>query len=227
MEILFDLDGTLTDSGLGITRCIQEALRRLGRAVPEADSLRRFVGPPLQGTFALLLESAEEADVAEAIRLYRERFVITGMFENALYPGVREGLERLRSAGHRLWVATSKPDVYARRILEHFGIADAFAGVYGPDLAGRNHDKRDLIRELLSRERLPPGAACMVGDRALDVQGARANGVSAVAVLWGFGTAEELHAAAPDFTVGTFEELCGHFENARMNEVHDDPQRRL
>src|SRR5688572_1714159 len=115
MEILFDLDGTLTDSGPGITRCIQDALRRLGRAVPEADSLRRFVGPPLRGTFALLLESTEEAEVAEAIRLYRERFVVSGRFENAIYPGVHEGLDRLRGGSHRLWVATSKPAVYARR----------------------------------------------------------------------------------------------------------------
>jgi phosphoglycolate phosphatase len=220
MEVLFDLDGTLTDSGPGITRCIQEALRELGRAIPEAESLRQFVGPPLQDTFALLLASRDEADIAEAVRLYRQRFVVTGMFENAVYPGVREGLERLRSGGHRLWVATSKPDVYARRVLEHFAIADSFAGVYGPDLAGRNHDKRDLIRELLSRERLAPQAACMVGDRALDMQGARANGVAAVAVSWGFGTAEELHAAAPDFTAATFAELCEYFERGRTSEVH-------
>lgn len=220
MEILFDLDGTLTDSAPGITRCIQEALRRLGRAVPETDSLRRFVGPPLPGTFALLLESTEEEEVAQAIRLYRERFVTTGMFENALYPGVREGLERLRGRGHRLWVATSKPEVYARQILEHFGIAHAFAGVHGPDLTGRNHDKRELIRELLLSERVSAPAACMVGDRALDVEGARANGLSAVAVLWGCGTAEELRAAEPDFMVETFAELCSYFERDDMNEVH-------
>jgi phosphoglycolate phosphatase len=117
MEILFDLDGTLTDSGAGITRCIQEALRRLGADVPPAESLRACVGPPLHDTFARLLDTRDAATIAEAIRLYRERFVVTGMFENALYPGVREGLERLRRGGSRLWLATSKPHVYARRIL--------------------------------------------------------------------------------------------------------------
>jgi len=216
MEILFDLDGTLTDSGPGITRCIQDALRRLGRAVPEADSLRRFVGPPLRGTFALLLESTEEAEVAEAIRLYRERFVVTGMFENAVYPGVAEGLEQLSEGGHRLWVATSKPQVYAQRILEHFGIAGWFAGVYGPDLAGRNHDKRDLLRELLATERVRPEDACMIGDRMHDVEGARANGVAAVGVLWGYGTPEEIAAAAPDCTVESMAALCTYFEGGPM-----------
>lgn len=213
MDILFDLDGTLTDSSLGIARCIQEAVRRLGREVPEADSLRRFVGPPLQGTFAHLLGTENEAAIAEAIRFYRERFVATGMFENALYPGVAAGLDRLRQGGHRLWVATSKPRVYAVRILEHFEIANAFAGVYGPDLSELGHDKRVMLRELLAAERLAPRETCMVGDRVHDVEGARANGVAAVAVRWGYGSAEELEAAGPDHTVETMEELCAWFES--------------
>jgi phosphoglycolate phosphatase len=212
MEILFDLDGTLTDSSVGIARCIQEAVRRLGAAVPEAESLRRFVGPPLQGTFAQLLQTEDEGTVAEAIRLYRERFVVTGMFENALYPGVAGGLERLRRGGHRLWVATSKPRVYAVRILEHFEIAAAFAGVYGPDLSDRGHDKRVMLRDLLAAEGLAARETCMVGDRVHDVEGARANGVAAVAVRWGYGSADELEAAGPDHTVDTMEELCAWFE---------------
>jgi phosphoglycolate phosphatase len=213
MDILFDLDGTLTDSSAGIARCIQEAVRRLGGTVPEAGSLRRFVGPPLQDTFAHLLDTADEGTVAEAIRLYRERFVATGMFENALYPGVAAGLDRLRLGGHRLWVATSKPRVYAVRILEHFEIARAFAGVYGPDLSERGHDKRVMLRELLAAERLAPRETCWVGDRVHDVEGARANGVTAVAVRWGYGSAEELDAAGPDHTVGSMEELCAWFES--------------
>lgn len=217
MEILFDLDGTLTDSGAGITRCIQEALRRLGSAVPPEESLRCFVGPPLRETFARLLATRDEATLAEAIRLYRERFVAIGMFENALYPGVAEGIERLREGGHRLWVATSKPQVYARRILEHFAIAGAFAGVHGPDLSERHHDKRDLLRELLATERLSAPEACMVGDRVHDVEGARANGVAAVGVLWGYGTADELREAGPDHVVETMAALCAYFE--RPNEL--------
>jgi phosphoglycolate phosphatase len=217
-EVLFDLDGTLTDSCEGIGRCIQEALRRLGGNVPPLESLRCFVGPPLQDTFARLLDTRDEALVAEAIRFYRDRFVVTGMFENALYPGVAEGLERLRGGGHRLWVATSKPHVYARRILEHFGVAGAFAGVYGPDLDNRGHDKRVMLREILACERLDPREACMVGDRIHDIEGARVNAIRAVAVTWGYGTAEELRAAAPDHTVETMEELCAYIER----ESHDD-----
>jgi phosphoglycolate phosphatase len=219
MEILFDLDGTLTDSGVGITRCIQEALRRLGGAVPPAESLRSCVGPPLHETFARLLDTRDEATLAEALRLYRERFVVTGMFENRLYPGVAEALARLRSGGHRLWVATSKPHVYARRILAHFEIAGAFAGVYGPDLSGRNHDKRDLLRQLLATEELAPRKTCMVGDRVHDVQGARANGVAAVGVLWGYGTEGELREAAPDHIVDTVDALCAYFERGRTSEA--------
>jgi phosphoglycolate phosphatase len=215
MEILFDLDGTLTDSGVGITRCIQEALRRLGGVVPPAESLRSCVGPPLHDSFARLLDTRDEATLAEALRLYRERFVVTGMFENQLYPGMAGALARLRDGGHRLWVATSKPQVYARRILEHFEIAGTFAGVYGPELSGRNHDKRELLRELLETERLAAREAYMVGDRVHDVEGARANGIAAVGVLWGYGTADELREAAPDHIVDTVDALCAYFERGR------------
>jgi phosphoglycolate phosphatase len=170
------------------------------------------VGPPLRETFAHLLGTRDDAVLADALRLYRERFVVTGMFENTLYPGVEEGLERLRAGGHRLWLATSKPHVYARRILEHFRIAGAFAGVWGPDLSELSHDKRVMLRERLAAEGLHARDACMVGDRVHDVEGARANAVRAVAVTWGYGTAEELRAAAPDHTVETMEELCAYFE---------------
>jgi phosphoglycolate phosphatase len=212
VDILFDLDGTLTDSAPGITRCIQHALRHLGRDVPPDAALRACVGPPLTDTFARFLATREEGAIAEALRLYRDRFVDRGMFENALFPGVREGLARLRSAGHRLWVATSKPQVYARRIVEHFEIAGCFAGVYGPDLDGRNHDKRDLIRALLEAEGLEARRACMVGDRVHDVEGARANAVPALAVAWGYGTADELRAANPDALLETMEELSAWVE---------------
>jgi phosphoglycolate phosphatase len=207
-DILFDLDGTLTDSWPGITRCIAHALRGMGAAAPAEDALRGCVGPPLAETFARLLDAPDETDIAEALRLYRERFVATGMFENAVFPGVREGLDRLRRGGHRLWVATSKPRVYARRIVEHFELVPFFAGVYGPELDLTNHDKRDLLRVLLAAEGLDPRRTVMVGDRMHDVEGARANGVSAVGVAWGYGSAEELRAAGPDAIVRDMEELC-------------------
>lgn len=210
MNLLFDLDGTLTDSGTGITRCLQHALLSLGRPVPPVEVLRRYVGPPLQRTFAELLETEEEARVAEAVRLYRERFVTTGMFENSVYPEVPGGLEILQREGHRMWVATSKPHVYAREIVRQFRLEGFFAGVYGSELSGVNAEKGALIREILVQEGLDPKATCMVGDRAQDVAGARANGIAAVAVLWGYGSSRELQAAGPDRMVASMGELCEH-----------------
>ena len=210
MNILFDLDGTLTDPGIGITRCIQHALTSLGRPVPSQELLCRYIGPPLQGTFAELLETEETAIVAEAIRIYRERFVTTGMFENSVYPEVPAGLKSLRNDGHRLWVATSKPHVFAREIVRHFGLADFFEGVYGSELSGVNAEKGALIREILTQKGFAPEDTCMVGDRAQDIAGARANGIEAVGVLWGYGGPLELQAAGADKIVATMGELCEH-----------------
>lgn len=212
MNIFFDLDGTLTDPGVGITRCIQHALEGLGLPVPEAESLRRCVGPPLQNSFAELLGTRDDALVAEAIRLYRERFVTAGMFENSVYAGVPAALEVLRRDGHRLWVVTSKPHVFARQIVEHFGLSAFFERVYGSELSGENSDKGRLIRVALTQEELSPGQVCMVGDRAVDIEGARSNGVGAIGVLWGYGSREELIAAAPDRLVASMAELCGCVE---------------
>lgn len=212
MNIFFDLDGTLTDPGPGITRCIQHALEGLGRPVPEPESLRRCVGPPLQNSFAELLGTRDDALVAEAIRLYRERFVTAGMFENSVYADVPEGLETLRRDGHRLWVVTSKPHVYARQIVEHFGLSAFFERIYGSELSGDNSDKGQLIRIALVQEELSPGQVRMVGDRRQDIEGARANGVEAIGVLWGYGSEDELIAAAADRVVASMAELCGCFE---------------
>lgn len=213
MNIFFDLDGTLTDPGLGITRCIQHALEGLGARVPEAESLRRCVGPPLENSFAELLGTRDDALVAEAIRLYRERFVTAGMFENSVYADVPAGLETLRHDGHRLWVVTSKPHVFARQIVEHFGLSAFFERVYGSELSGDNSDKGQLIRIALGQEELSPGQVCMVGDRRQDIEGARSNGVGAIGVLWGYGSEGELIAAAPDRVVASMAELCGCFES--------------
>lgn len=208
MDILFDLDGTLTDPVVGITRCIQHALVKLGRNAPDMDTLQRCVGPPLRDSFAELLETGDEVLLAEAIRLYRERFKPIGMFENSVYPDVPEGLAALRAQGHRLWVATSKPHVFAREIVRHFGLAGFFERVHGSELAGLNVDKGDLIRHVLAEEAIPPETAWMVGDRMHDVIGARRNGVEAIGVLWGYGSEEELRAAAPRRIVATMAELC-------------------
>ena len=206
MKLLFDLDGTLTDPGRGITRCVQHALVRLGRPAPPASDLAWCVGPPLRESFAELLGSSEPRLISEALAHYRERFASVGMFENAVYPDVREGLVQLRGAGHRLWVATSKPHVYAREILAHFDLLQMFAAVHGSELSGERGDKVALIRHVLDVERFDT-RPCMVGDRRHDVEGAHANGLEAIGVLWGYGTRAELEAAGADALVASMPEL--------------------
>jgi phosphoglycolate phosphatase len=145
--------------------------------------------------------------LGRATGLYRERFVSAGMFENAVYPGVVAGLGHLRKAGHQLWVVTSKPRVYARRILGHFSLSDAFVSVYGSELSGENADKADLIRHVLSAERFNEQPR-MVGDRRHDIEAAHANGLLGVGVLWGYGSRAELEAAGADTLVESMEQLC-------------------
>ena len=215
MNVFFDLDGTLTDPGLGITRCLQHALGVLGRDVPPAGALRGFVGPPLHESFAELLQTRDRTTLDRAVGLYRERFVAAGMFENELYPGIPEGLRSLSEDGHRLWVVTSKPAVYAERIVDHFGLRRWIRGVHGSELSGDNADKRDLIRNALDAERLAGRETWMVGDRRHDIRGARANGVPSIAVLWGYGTPDELRAAGPDHVVGSVPELCAIIEEGK------------
>ncbi|HEY8566126.1 MAG TPA: HAD hydrolase-like protein [Beijerinckiaceae bacterium] len=188
---LFDLDGTLTDPKPGITRSIQYALERLGEPVPEADALTWMIGPPLEPSFAQIVGPGR---AAEAVRLYRERYAVTGLYENEVIPGIPDCLERLRGT-HRLFVATSKPHVYGRRIVEHFGLMRFFEAFHGSELDGTNADKRDLLRHLVAVEGLDPTRTVMIGDREHDVFGAAAVGSPAIGVLWGYGSEAELEAA--------------------------------
>jgi phosphoglycolate phosphatase len=202
---LLDLDGTLTDPKIGITRSIQFALERLGRPVPDQDALTWAIGPPLIASFSKLVGS--EAEAAEALRLYRVRFSDVGLFENKVYPGVPEMLSRLRERRIRLFVATSKPHVFARRILEHFGLLGSFERVYGSELDNRNADKRDLLRHLVDTERLDPARTVMIGDREHDAIGAASVGMAAIGVTWGYGSRAELLAAGVVRLVDRPEEL--------------------
>ena len=204
-DLLFDLDGTLTDNYAGISASIRHALARLAAPAPDDAEMRQYVGPPLRGTFAKLLSTNERATVERAIEHYRERFAAVGWRENAAYPGIEDALARLRAAGTRLYVCTAKPRIYAERIVAHFGFDAHFAAVYGADLDGRYDDKATLLAHLLEQERLDARNAVMIGDRDHDIQAARANGVRAVAVLWGYGSAGEL--AGADAIVATPAEL--------------------
>lgn len=207
MDVLFDLDGTLTDPALGITRSLSHALQTLGHEPPDARSLLRFIGPPLTESFAVLMPDADADRRAEALQIYRRRFVEVGMFENVVYPDVPGGLANLIADGHRLWVATSKPRVYARQILEHFSLADHFAGIHGAELSGEYSDKTSLIRMLMAEAGLAAAATCMVGDRSHDIIGARRNGIVAIGVLWGFGSVQELEEAGADLVAGSMAEV--------------------
>lgn len=203
--LLFDLDGTLTDNYLGIARSIRYALERLGADPPEAATLRRCVGPPLRTSFAALLDTDEPDAIEQAIALYRERFADLGWRENVVYDGIPEALAALAAQGRRMFLCTSKPALYARRIVTLFGLNEFLAGVYGADLEGRFDDKATLLAHLAASECLDATRAVMIGDRHHDIRAARLNGARAIGVLWGYGTEEEL--AGADARVRTPAEL--------------------
>ena len=191
--VFFDLDGTLTDPKEGITRCIQYALNALDAPVPETDELLWCIGPPLRASFETLL--GDEARAQDAVTLYRDRFTDTGLYENDLYTGIPETLQALRDAGKRLFVATSKPHVYANRIVEHFGVDGHFERVFGSELDGTRVDKTELLAYGLAETGADSKDTVMIGDREHDMIGAANNGLFSIGVLYGYGTREELHSA--------------------------------
>jgi phosphoglycolate phosphatase len=213
--LLFDLDGTLTDPKPGIVGSLRFALGQLAAPCPTDDVLASYIGPPLRGTFATLLGTNESDRIEEAMRLYRQRFADTGLYENRVYDGVPEMLERAGSAAKAVFVATSKPAIYAERIVRHFGLAHHFRKVYGPELDGRYEDKAELLAHLLTRESVEPKAAVMIGDRAADVQAAKASGVRSIGVLWGYGSERELIDAKADALCATPRELVARLAEAQ------------
>jgi phosphoglycolate phosphatase len=193
--ILFDLDGTLTDPAEGITRCIAHALERMDVEAPPREQLLFAIGPPLRASLATLLGREDRESVERALGFYRERFAEVGLFENAPYAGIAEALARLRQDGTRLFVATSKPLVYAERIVRHFGFEPHFEAVHGCELDGTREDKRDLLGYLIPMRDVHAGQAVMVGDRGVDMIAARHHGLFALGAGWGYGSRDELNAA--------------------------------
>jgi phosphoglycolate phosphatase len=203
--VYFDLDGTLTDPFEGISNCITYAMERLGHSRPDNDSLRRFIGPPLLETFGELVGH----DAApRALEHYRERFGEAGWRENTVYPGIHDSLAAITGAGHRCFVATTKPHVFARRIVEHFELAPYFTAVYGSELDGTRTDKTELL-SYARRDRSESRDSLMIGDRYHDVVGACNNGFRAIGVTWGYGTADELLGAGADCLAAAPEDLPG------------------
>lgn len=202
--IFFDLDGTLTDSGEGIINCAQLALEHFGLPVPDRETMRVFVGPPLRDSFVKFGVPVDKAE--EAVAVYRSRYVPIGMFENTPYPGIEALLQKLCAQGHKLYVATSKPESMAVAILEKFGLAPYFAIICGATLDGSRDEKSKVIAYLLEQIG-GSDSAIMVGDTAFDVLGAKAHEIPAIGVAWGYGKVEDMVSAGARAIAYTMDEL--------------------
>ncbi|MDO4479123.1 MAG: HAD hydrolase-like protein [Lachnospiraceae bacterium] len=197
--VVFDLDGTLTDSGEGIKKSILYALEKMGREPLPDEALNAFVGPPLPDSFRQFAH-LEGADVDEAVRLYRERYFDIGIFENEVYPGIENCLKTLKEAGFRLAVASSKPQVMVYQVLEHFGLDGYFDVIVGSELDGTRVKKHEVIEEALARLSVTDRSEVVyVGDRKFDVNGARQTGLEVIGVLYGYGSYQEMLEHGPDY----------------------------
>lgn len=207
MNLLVDLDGTITEPARGILTAVQYSLERVGADVPAAADLTWVIGPPLRTVLPKLGVPAEK--VEEGVRLYRERYVTQGgMFDADLIPGIDDALRTLKGQGHRLYVATSKPHVYAKPIIAHFGLDDVFDAVHGAELDGSVDSKAEVIAVILRTHAVDPSACIMIGDTPFDVEGARHLGIPTIGVSWGHGD-ERLAASKPAAIISSAGELPG------------------
>ena len=202
--ILFDLDGTLTDSGEGIINCAILALEHFGCPIPTREEMRVFVGPPLHESFIKHGIPADKTE--EAIAVYRSRYIPIGAYENTPYPGIRELLEALKADGHTLYVATSKPEAMSVKILEHFDLAKYFDMICGATMDTSRSSKEDVIAYLLEMNGRADNII-MVGDTKFDVLGAKHHGIRTVGVSWGYGKVEDMVSAGAVAIADTMEEL--------------------
>ena len=203
--LFFDLDGTLIDSAVGITRCIAHALTQLEHPIPSDAELRGWIGPSLRTSFLPLL--GDPAKVEAAVEHYLERFESHGWLEHQVYAGIGEAIEALHADGHRLAVVTAKNEPHARKILAHLPFGHRFEDIIGATADGRLSHKKDLIGEALRRLSLAPDACWMIGDRHMDIDGARHHGMRSIGVLWGFGGEEELRDAGATRLAGAPDQL--------------------
>jgi phosphoglycolate phosphatase len=208
MLCLFDLDGTLIDSEHGITACVKHALARLDVPAPSHEELRRWIGPPLRHSFAPLLDH-DTGRIEAAVEYYHERFNTLGWREHQIYPGIEALIARLLAAGDRLAVVTSKPHRHAAPIIAHLPFGEAFLRLYGPHPDSPHSEKAAMIAEALADFDCKPADAVMIGDRHFDIDGAVANDVRGIGVLWGFGSRAELEHAGAHAIAATPDELAG------------------
>lgn len=208
-NILFDLDGTITDSQNGIINSVIYALKKYDMDVKDRNELKKFIGPPLAWMFSQYCGFSEE-EGQKAVEVYREYYTVKGIFENEVYDGVEDMLKKLNESGAKLYLATSKPQIYAKKILEHFGLVKYFDDIVGSELDGGRVEKDEVIAWVLKKHDI--NEAIMVGDRRFDMEGAKKNALTAVGVLYGYGTREELEQAGADFIAKSVEELSDYLK---------------
>lgn len=214
-NVFIDLDGTLTDPKVGITTSVRYGLNKIGHPIADDVNIDWIIGPPLKASLAKILNVAVDDVLAEqALMGYRERFAVTGLYENHVFSDVAATLKALQQQGYRLFLATAKPEIYAKQILEHFDLLQYFIYPYGSELNGERTNKADLIAYILQQEQLDPSTCLMVGDREHDIFGARRNGIETIAVEYGYGSDEELTAAKPKARIQAFAELLDHLNES-------------
>lgn len=212
-NILIDLDGTLTDPKVGITTSARYGLEKIGHPISDEINIDWIIGPPLKASLAKILNVEADHVLAEqALMGYRERFAVKGLYENHVFEGVAETLVELKRRGYRLFVATAKPTVYAKQILEHFDLAQYFTDIHGSELNGDRTNKAELIQYILAQQKLQADQCLMVGDREHDIFGARQNGIDTIAVNYGYGSQEELALAQPKYQIDRFNQLLDYFK---------------
>lgn len=210
---LVDLDGTITDPKPGIIGSYRYALTELGLHAPPVDDLTWVIGPPLRHSFPKLGVAPEH--VEDALEHYRRYYSAGAMFDAPVYSGMPEALDALRAAGIKLVLATSKPHVMARPILEHFGLDARFHAIHGAELDGRNDDKGDLLAHIMAEEGVDPARAVMIGDRLFDVNAAKRHGIPSIGVLWGYGGHAELTEAGATHLCASPQDLAAMVESVR------------
>jgi phosphoglycolate phosphatase len=204
--ILFDLDGTLTNPVIGITKSIQYALNSKGIHITDLNNLTKYIGPPLRNTFVEFGFNEEEAE--ELVTKYREYYRVTGIYENEVYDGIEELLQRLKEDGKKLYTATSKPEHFAKIILEHFQLSHYFEEICGATMDDSRGTKEEVIRYVLEKNKITDlDEVVMIGDREHDVEGAKKVGVASIGVLFGYGSRGELIEAGADHLAATVEEI--------------------
>lgn len=205
-KLLFDLDGTLTDPFLGITKSVAYSLRSFGIEVNDLETLKPFIGPPLDVSFQEYYQMSEQQSWL-AVEKYREYFSTKGLFENRVYEGMEDFLRSLKEQGYQLYVCTSKPEVFAKEILDHFSLTQYFDGIYGASLDGKLKNKGDVIAYCLKHEHLKAEDCIMIGDRQHDIVGAHQNHMPCIGVLYGYGSLEEFKEYQCDYIVKDLKEL--------------------